>query len=304
MLPKISRRSFLRGTLAGTLLSGSLFAAESERSRNVWALLSDTHIPGDRTKLGGNPKVNPVDHLATVRADVLSGTVGRPGGVIVTGDCAYLQGQSADYDTLLDEFTPFREAEIDVRFVMGNHDNRKNYLDALARKAGQEPLKKIPERLHSVIETPKANLILLDSLDETDKTPGRFGEAQIQWLETQLDARKDKPTILFAHHNLDYTGQIAKNPHALLDTQDFWKVVKDRRQVKAYIFGHTHVWQHLKKDGVHLVSLPPTAWRFDQTQPCGWVLCELKDDGVKLTLRSMDPEHPKHDQVLELTWRN
>jgi len=301
MFPPISRRSFLLGALSGVLSSHGLFAAETERSRNVWALLSDTHIPGDRTKLGGNPKINPVDHLVAVRTDVLSGAAGRPGGLIVTGDCAYLQGLPADYDTLLDEFTPFREAGIDVRFVMGNHDNRRNYLDALARKVGREPSEKFPPRLHSVIETPKANLILLDSLDERG---GRFGEMQLRWLETQLDARKAKPAILFAHHYLDYSGQVVKNPHALLDTLDFWKVVKDRKQVKAYVFGHSHVWQHLQKDGVHLVNLPATAWRFDQTQPFGWVLCELKDDGFKLTLRSSIPEHPKHNQVLELNWRD
>jgi len=300
----ITRRSFLQGALAVPLLSQVLFAAESERSQDVWALLSDTHIPGDRNKLGGNPAVNPVNQLAAIRADVLSGAAGKPGGLIVTGDCVYLTGQPADYDTLLDEFTPFQEAGIDVRFVMGNHDNRKSYLDAVARKTGKEPPENIPDRLHSVVETPKANLFLLDSLEKTDYTPGRFGEAQLAWLETQLDARKDKPAILFAHHYLDYTGQIVQNPHALLDTADFWKVVKDCKQVKAYIFGHAHVWQHLTKDGVHLVNIPTTAWRFDQSQPVGWVLCELKDDGVKLMLRSLDSKHPKHGQVLELTWRS
>ena len=299
-LQKISRRSFLQGTLAGALLSGSLFAAETERSRDVWALMSDTHVPGDRTKVGGNPAVNPVDQLAALRADVLS--TGKPGGLIVTGDCVYLTGQPDDYDTLLDEFTPFREAGVDVHFVMGNHDNRKNFLEALARKVGKEPPQNIPERLCSVLETPKANFFLLDSLEKTDYTPGRFGEAQLDWLETQLDARKDKPAILFAHHYLDSSPQVVQNPHALLDTVDFWKRIKDRKQVKAYIFGHAHVWKHLKKDGVHLINLPTTAWRFDQSQPVGWVLCELKDDGAKLTLRSLDSNHPKHNQVLNLAW--
>ncbi len=306
-LPRASRRSFLQGTLTGivgTLFSGTLSAAEPRRSPDVWALFSDTHIPGDRTKTGGKSPVNPVEHLTAFRTDVLSDAVGKPSGLIVTGDCAYLHGDPTDYDTLLDEFTPFREAELDVHFVMGNHDNRKNFLDALARKVGEKPLRKIPDRLCSVIETPKANFFLLDSLEKTNRTSGLFGDAQLGWLETQLDARKDKPAILFAHHYLDYTGQIVKNPHALFDTEDFWKRIKDRKQVKAYVFGHSHAWGNLKKDGVHLVNLPASAWRFDSSQPFGWVLCELNDGGVKLTLRSLDPEHPKHNQILELAWRD
>ena len=304
-LPKISRRSFLKGAFAGTLLPGSLLAAEGERSPDVWAFFADTHIHADRTRRGGNPPVCPVEHLETLRADVLIGTVGKPSGLIVVGDCARLRGLPGDYDTLFAEFKPFQEAGIDVHYLMGNHDNRKNFLDAIERRDGKKPSEnkeKIPERLYSVLETPKANFFLLDSLEETNSTPGRLGKTQLDWLETQLDARKDKPAMLFAHHCLDYTSQIVQSPYALLDTVDFWKRIKDRKQVKAYISGHSHVWRHLKKDGVHLIALPTTAWCFDQSQPIGWVLCELKGGGARLTLRSLDQNHSKHNQVLDLTW--
>ncbi len=105
------------------------------------------------------------------------------------------------------------------------------------------------------------------------------------------------------YHYPDYTGNIVKNPHALQDTAAFFDRIRGRKQVKAYVFGHSHVWKRLRKNDIHLVNLPTTAWRFDPSQPYAWVLARLRDNGMDLTLRSIDPEHPKHDEVVKLDWR-
>ena len=307
-LPPITRRRFLQGT-AGALaaaVAAPAFAQNDpapDASQDIWAFLSDTHIPGDREKTGGNPPVKPVEHFSKVRADIFSGALDKPGGLIVTGDCVYIKGLPEDYVTLLEEFTPFRKAGMPVHFVMGNHDNRQAFLNAAARETGQKEPESIPPRLCSIVETPKANFFLMDSLERTNYTPGLFGEEQLQWLCDELDSRKEKPAILFAHHYPDYTGGVVKNPHALQDTAAFFNRIRDRKQVKAYVFGHSHVWKILRKDDIHLVNLPATAWRFDQTQPFAWVLVKLRNDGMTLTLRSIDPEHPKHNEVVDLDWR-
>lgn len=303
-LPPIDRRRFLQSALgAVTLVSGSPLFSQEPASQDVWAFLSDTHIPGDRKKSGGKPAVKPVEHLAKVRADILSGKSGKPGGLIVTGDCVYIQGLPEDYQTLLAEFTPFRKAGMPVHFVMGNHDNREVFLSEIAREIGAPPPQNVPPRLCSIVETPKANFFLMDSMERTNYTPGFFGDEQLQWLEDELDSRKDKPAILFAHHYPDYSSGVVKNPHALKDTEAFFNRIKDRRQVKAYVFGHSHVWNHLRKHDIHLVNLPTTAWRFDRKQPFAWVLAELQDRGMSLRLRSIDWEHPKHDELVSLEWR-
>lgn len=307
-LPPLSRRRFLQGTLATSLFCPSLWADEDTASPDVWAFLSDTHIPGDRNKSGGKLPVKPVEHFAKIRADILSDAenalVDKPSGVIVTGDCVYIEGLPNDYVTLLEEFEPLRRSGLPVYFVMGNHDNREAFLNAVADREKRDRSQEIPDRLHRVVETPKANFFLLDSLERTNYTPGLLGEKQLQWLAEELDARRDKPAILFAHHYPDYTGKVMKNPHALMDTQPFFDCIQDRKQVKAFIFGHSHAWSNLQRHGIHLVNLPTTAWRFDPTQPCGWVLARLKDDGIALTLRStIEPEHPKHNETVELTWR-
>ena len=52
-----------------------------------------------------------------------------------------------------------------------------------------------------LVEGPRANWFLLDSLDEPNKTPGVLGDKQVAWLGQALDARANKPAILVAHHN-------------------------------------------------------------------------------------------------------
>ena len=48
-------------------------------------------------------------------------------------------------------------------------------------------------------------------------------------------------------------------------------MVLPRKQVKAYFYGHTHIWGRTDISGIHLVNLPAMAWAFDPTQPRGFV---------------------------------
>lgn len=318
-LSPICRRDFfgrVAGGIAGGVAAGNFgpllhaMAGDSNSTgdQDIWALLSDTHIPGDRNKTGGKTPANPapikpVEHLAKIRSDVLSGEIGKPCGTIITGDCVYIEGLPKDYVTLLEEFRPFRQAGQEVHFVMGNHDNRKAFLNAVADESERKRPDSIPDRLCSLVETPKANFLLLDSLEKTNQVAGFFGDEQLDWLCDELDRNQDKPALIFAHHYPDYTAAVAKNPHALRDTEKFFKRIKDRRQVKAYIFGHSHAWSIRHKNEVHLINLPASGWRFDSRQPYAWVLMKLRNDGMTLTLRSIDPEHPKHNETIDLTWR-
>jgi 3',5'-cyclic AMP phosphodiesterase CpdA len=298
-LPPIRRRDFLRTSLACAASSLVLpFVAQgaNENSLDTWAFVSDTHIPGDRKRNGGKENINPVQHLELARTDILSSEAGKVGGVIVCGDCAYMAGQPDDYKTLLDEFIPFPKADLPVHFVMGNHDNRKAFLEAVAKEVGKEP-KAIPDKLHSIVETPKANFFLLDSSSR------ELGKEQRAWLADNLDSHKDKPAVLVAHHYLNYLEGTAENPHALADTAEFLEVIKPRKQVKAFVFGHSHRWQLLQQDGIHLINIPATAWRFEKPQPYGWVLATFQENAIQLTLRSLDKQHRKHNETKTLNWR-
>lgn len=77
-----------------------------------------------------------------------------------------------------------------------------------------------------------------------------------------------------------------------------------RKQVKAYIFGHTHYWKVYKRGDIHLVNLPPVAYPFQERAPSGWVRVELLPDGAQLELVSLDDKHPSHGHKVDLKWRD
>jgi 3',5'-cyclic AMP phosphodiesterase CpdA len=297
-LPVLSRREFLTavaltGTAAG--LPRGLWGADSACDPNRFALLSDTHVAADpKTAARG---VTMFENLQTVVREILA-TQPLPAAVLINGDCAYLKGTSEDYATLLDALQPLRERGLPVHLVMGNHDHRERFREAFgeaARKASQ-----LEEKHVLVLPTPHANWFVLDSLDQTDKTPGVLGSHQLEWLADALDRAADKPALVMVHHNPDSRPVIS----GLVDTSPLFDLLLPRRHVKAWFYGHTHVWAVSQRDGMHLVNLPPTAYVFSPVQPSGWVDARLNATGMTLELRSVDPQHARHGERVELAWRS
>lgn len=67
-------------------------------------------------------------------------------------------------------------------------------------------------------------------------------------------------------------------------------VLLARKQVKAWLFGHSHRWRTDKHEDLHLVNLPTMAYVFDKAQPAGWGDAQLRPDGM--TLRPQRPRSP------------
>ena len=71
-IPPITRRQFLRGSLAASaslLFPRHLWAEEKTADLNTWALLSDTHIAADRTKVAR--EVNLAEHFETAVREII-----------------------------------------------------------------------------------------------------------------------------------------------------------------------------------------------------------------------------------------
>jgi len=101
------------------------------------------------------------------------------------------------------------------------------------------------------------------------------------------------------HHQLDERP----TPLGLTDTKALLDVLLPRTDVKALLYGHTHVWSFEKREGLHCVNLPAVAYPFDTTSPTGWVDAKLSDSGMALQLHCTDHAHPKHGEKHELVWR-
>ena len=296
-LPAISRRQFLIRSLAGgaaLALSPSLLADAKRTDPNSWALLSDIHLAADRTQVARG--INMTDHFTSVSRELLA-LPKCPAGVFITGDCAYNSGQLPDYVLVTDLLQPIRAAQMPVHLALGNHDNRERFWEALqAEKAAPRPL---ADRQVALLRTPHANWFVLDSLEKTLSSPGLLGREQLDWLAGALDANPNKPALVLIHHNPGISGNIG-----LKDTAALYEVIRPRKQVKAYIFGHTHAWKvRQDESGIHLINLPPVAYVFTPGEPAGWVHATLESKGMSLELRCVDQTHKSHGQVAKLQWR-
>jgi len=298
-LPPITRREFLVRSLAagaGALTLGKGYAEEKSADPNFWALYSDTHIAENSASIyRGEPMF-----ANALRANrELFAAAERPCGLIHFGDCAFKAGLPGDYGAFHSVLRPITQLGIPIHLMVGNHDSREPFWKVLSEEtAGPRPL---ASRQAAVVEHPRANWFLLDSLEETDKSPGRLGAEQCGWLEKELDARPGKPALVCVHHN----PQIGKSDgnSGLLDTDALLKIVSPRRQTKALIFGHTHTWRLSMLGDLHLINLPAIGYPSKSDSATGWVEAHLGNDELRLVLHSRNTTHRDHLRPIDLVWR-
>lgn len=296
-LPSLNRRDFLKASLgaaAGGLLAPSVFAASENANPHRFALLSDVHIPANASITARG--VNMTENLRRVGGELLELT-DKPAAAFVSGDCAYLRGKTADYANLVGLLEPVRKSGMPIHLALGNHDNRQRFRKALSPQDAEQNTG--IDRHVTIIESPRANWILLDSLIRTNYTPGKLGDAQRDWLAATLDERKDRPAILMLHHNL----RAGEKTNALTDTEALMDIIVPRKHVKAVIFGHTHNWTMWQQEGIHLINMPPVAYVFVKAFPNGWVDAHLEEDGLNLQLNCLDRNHRQHGEKKQLKWR-
>jgi hypothetical protein len=297
-LPQLSRRESLkRAALAGVALASAPYCGASlfgkARDPHTFAFFSDAHIAGD-TKVEHNG-VNMANNFSACVEELTNWPV-RPGALIVNGDLAFTYGKPEDYKTFGQLLLPAR-ALAPVHLSLGNHDDRDQFWRSFPEDATHAD--SVPAKQVSMVPSERANWFLLDSLDVTSQTPGQLGLAQLDWLSRSLREHPEKPAIVVCHHPLDITGLMGLKDSGMLEA-----MMMRHRQVKAFIFGHTHDWNVMPHpDGVHLINLPQTAYPFQAGRPSGWVRMTVARDGMEIELRCLDHHHPEHGQVKRLDWR-
>jgi 3',5'-cyclic AMP phosphodiesterase CpdA len=271
------------------------------------ALLSDTHIAADPALLRGD--VNMSEHFKRVRSDLLTCPT-NPSMVLINGDCAFLDGQKGDYKTLIDHLAPIRQAGKSLALNLGNHDDRGAFQESFASFAFPES--PVMDKHATMIDAGPVRWFLLDSLEKVNETPGTLGTKQLQWLDESLGKHADKPALVMAHHHLDGASwlsqsevlvQVAGNRlpvPGLTDSARLLEIMKAHRHVSAYFCGHTHQWNVVRWEGIHLVNLPCVAYPFTPKDPAGWVLSRSEAASTELELCALDRTHPMHGKKVTL----
>src|SRR5271169_839987 len=154
-LAPISRRQFFKRSLAagaGLALGSELLAAAKPTNAQFWALLSDTHLAADRTRLERG--INMTEHFLAVSRE-LRDLPENPAAVLINGDCAFSSGETADYSLLADLLMPLREAQMPIHLALGNHDNRERFWGAFQEE--QATHRPLADRQTALIRTGYAN---------------------------------------------------------------------------------------------------------------------------------------------------
>jgi 3',5'-cyclic AMP phosphodiesterase CpdA len=294
-----TRRAFLASAaVAGVFVFRPRFALGADADPHRVALLSDPHVGGKADEVAR--ECNMADRLKRVVAEVAKLSP-RPACAVVNGDLAYKSGTAAEYELFASLVDPVREAGIPLHLGLGNHDNFTRFAEGMGRFRPKD--RPVEGKQVTVVELERVNLFVLDSYDPKNSVGGVLGESQLKWLAKALDSRKDKPAVVVAHHPLQFEADKNGKFNGLADSKDLWPALKERPQVKAYVFGHTHTWRLAQKDGVHLVNLPAIGYPFAKAEVTGWVDAAFTEKGVKLEVRAIDPKHAKHGDKVELAWR-
>lgn len=204
--------------------------------------LSDLHI-------GANENgVDPVPHLEAV-VEAIRALPDQPDAVLVSGDLTHDGG--------LAEFELARELlerlQVPLHVFPGNHDDR-----ALLREAFELPGEG-GETVNYSAEVGELRLVAFDS-NVPGQDPGRYDAGQLRWLDSELGAQPDRPTLLAMHHPPLATGirewdEINLEPG---QRELLAEVVAQHPQLRAIVGGHLHRIAASALAGCPVLSVPST----------------------------------------------
>lgn len=293
MTQTMDRRKFIETSIAAFALSairlgasplesiGATATPKSPKARrrsgiddNLVVFISDLHL---------NPDGYQVERLKKVVADIVSMRP-LPRNVIALGDLAYLTGQRSEYEGLKPLLAPIEAAGITLTLAMGNHDRRAEFRSVFPEQAARSLMS---DRLVYKVETPRADFLVLDSLQEGDDrstwiTAGALNEAQTELVQSQL-AQSTKPMFVCSHHPINETG--------LTNT------IAASTTCCGYIYGHLHTWRktwtEVWKKGsqrvVRMLCMPSTGHWGD----IGYVTLRLEEAKAVATMHQSDFYFPE-----------
>ncbi|HEX5990916.1 MAG TPA: phosphodiesterase [Solirubrobacterales bacterium] len=204
--------------------------------------LSDLHIGGNENGVDPLPRLEAV--VEAVRA-----LPNRPDAVLVSGDLTD-DGAEAGYQVARDLL---ERLEAPLHVLPGNHDDRRRLRAAFDLSGqGDEPVR------YSV-DVGELRLVVFDS-NVPGQDPGRYDDEQLHWLDAELGAESDRPTLLALHHPPLATGipewdEINLEPG---QRQRLAEVVARHPQLRAIVGGHLHRLAASALSGCPVVSAPST----------------------------------------------
>lgn len=194
----------------------------------IIAQITDPHVVARGRKMQGVLDTNAAIQRAVAH---LRGLVPRPQAVLVTGDLAD-EGDAPGYAFLREELD---QLEMPYYVIPGNHDQRAPLLAAFAGHASANEAGFV----QYAVDAGPLRLIALDTLVEGHDDGMLCGD-RLAWLERELSAAPQRPTLLFMHHPPFETGIWWMDASGLSGAAELREIVSRHPQVKQIVCGHIH----------------------------------------------------------------
>ena len=229
------------------------------------------------------------DPVARLRAAVAAARElpDPPDAVLLSGDLTD-NAEPGEYETVREELAPLRAPLFPLP---GNHDVRAPLREAFGLAGEGE------ERVDYAAELGPLRLVVLDST-VPGRVEGGLDAAALAWLESELAAAPQLPTVLAMHHPPLATGIPAWDGINVgaAERAALAEVVARHPQVRAIVGGHLHSPAAATLGGRPVLAAPsthvPTAPRFGVDEvptfgpgPGGYVLHVLRDGDFASHLR-------------------
>ena len=232
--------------------------------------LTDTHLFADEEAVMAGMQT--VKSFRAVMEQV-STLPRRPDLILLTGDLSQDES-TASYHRLRDAINALG---IPAYSIPGNHDVPTVMTPIL--QGGQFATARS-------LQKDNWNLILLDSV-VPGQTAGRLAETELAFLDEQLSAHPELPTLVTLHHPPCLINSTWMDDIGLLNAEEFFTILDRHSQVKLVVFGHIHQEFAGERNGIRYFGSPSACVQFkprsetftlDQTLP-GFRLLTLHSDG-------------------------
>lgn len=212
-----------------------------------FAHLSDTHILEDPQTLQYGADTTRILEQAVPMVNAL-----QPDFVAISGDLISDEREGS-YRRLKGILDGIRAP---IHMTLGNHDDRRGFRRVMLGQVdgGDGPV-------HKAFLWGGHHFLILDSL-LPGKVEGWLDPDQLAWLDGELTAHEEEPTVIITHHPVLPIYIRWLDSLMLTNPEDLLAVLARHRNIRALFYGHVHqprLWRH---DGILFASNPALAFQF------------------------------------------
>jgi 3',5'-cyclic-AMP phosphodiesterase len=207
--------------------------------------LTDLHVGGNENGLDPLPRL-----VAVIEA--VQSLPNRPDAVLVSGDLTD-DGSEQSYRVAREMLS---RLEAPLHVIPGNHDDRGRLRSAFDLSgAGDEPI-------NYATRVGELRLVAFDSI-VPGQDPGDFPSEQLRWLDEELAAEPQAPTLLALHHPPLATGIVEWDAINLLAPQReaLGEIIARHPQLLGITGGHLHRVATSALAGRPVLAAPSTYWQ-------------------------------------------